>query len=75
MLMGFPPEVSLYNKLIAPWGPHSRYSNFKITAYKQRGSGIGHAEDTWYSMMVAEKETQSMSLNLILEIMWPILRE
>lgn len=70
-----PPEVSLYSKLTALWGPHSRYFNFKITTYQQKGSGISHAEDTWYSMTVAEKETLSMSLNLILEIIWPILRE
>lgn len=75
VVMGSPPEVSLYNKLTALWGPHSRYFNFKITTYKQRGSGISHAEDTWYSMTVAEKETLSVSSNSILEIIWPILRE
>lgn len=68
VVLGCTPEVSLYNKLTALCGPHSRYFNYKNTTYKQRGSGIGHAEDTWYSMMVAEKETLSVSSNLILEI-------
>lgn len=57
VVMGCPSEVNLYNKLTALWGPHSGYFSFKITTYKQRGSSIGHAEDTWYSMTVAEKET------------------